>query len=188
VRPRALWFVALCALPATARAQQPEEMPAEVVLGFNPAENAQTLQRSADEIASLLSERIHLPVRASVTLDYTTLVESMRSGHVHVAWLTPSPLVLAERLFGVRVLLTQVRRGKPTYFSAVVVREDSRFHTLEDLRGGSVAWIDPTSTLAVTPTSSEWATTCDTTSTMTMDSTVKNPQFMVSLPRVIARE
>ena len=139
MRPRALWFIALCALPARAWAQQPEEMPAEVVLGFNPAENAQTLQRSADEIASLLSERIHLPVRASVTLDYTTLVESMRAGHVHVAWLTPSPLVLAERLFGVRVLLTQVRRGKPTYFSAVVVREDSRFHTLEDLRGGSVA-------------------------------------------------
>ena len=46
-------------------------------------------------------------MRASVTLDYTTLVESMRSGHVHFGWLTPSPLVLAERLFGVRVLLTR---------------------------------------------------------------------------------
>jgi ABC-type phosphate/phosphonate transport system substrate-binding protein len=53
----------------------------------------------------------------------------MRAGHVHFAWLTPSPLVLAERLFGVRVLLTQVRRGQPTYYSALVVREDSRFHS-----------------------------------------------------------
>lgn len=147
---RCLALALLCAvtalLPGVARAQAPEEMPRELVLGFNPAENAQTLQRAADEIASMLAERIHLPVRASVTLDYTTLVESMRAGHVHVAWLTPSPLVLAERLFGVRVLLTQVRRGRPTYFSAVVVREDARFRSLEDLRGGSVAWIDPTST------------------------------------------
>ncbi len=131
---------------APARAQQPEPIPDEVVLGFNPAENAQTLQRSADELARALSERIHLPVRASVTLDYTTLVESMRSGHVHVGWLTPSPLVLAERLFGVRVLLTQVRRGQATYYSAFVVRDDSRFHSLDDLRGASIAWVDPTST------------------------------------------
>lgn len=138
--------MALVLAPLRAWAQQPEEMPEAVVLGFNPAENAQTLQRAADEVAAMLSERIHVPVRASVTLDYTTLVESMRAGHVHVGWLTPSPLVLAERLFGVRVLLTQVRRGQPTYYSAVVVREDSRFRSLEDLRGGSVAWIDPTST------------------------------------------
>ena len=132
------------ALPRAAAAQ--ETLPPEIVLGFNPAENAQTLQRSADELAREFSDRIHVPVRATVTLDYTTLVESMRSGHVHFGWLTPSPLVLAERLFGVHVVLTQVRRGQPTYYSALVVREDSRFHTVEDLQGGSIAWIDPTST------------------------------------------
>lgn len=147
-------LVALLLAPFTAAAQPhaeapaatPEPIPDELVLGFNPAENAQTLQRSADELARALSERIHIPVRATVTLDYTTLVESMRSGHVHLGWLTPSPLVLAERLFGVRVLLTQVRRGKPTYYSALVVRDDSRFRTLDDLRGASIAWVDPTST------------------------------------------
>lgn len=140
-------FVALsCSFAWAQQPEAPETIPDAIVLGFNPAENAQTLQRSADELARALSERVHVPVRASVTLDYTTLVESMRSGHVHFGWLTPSPLVLAERLFGVRVLLTQVRRGKPTYYSALVVRDDSRFRALEDLRGASIAWIDPTST------------------------------------------
>lgn len=135
--------------PATALAQvggAMEPVPEAVVLGFNPAENAQTLQRSADALAEALSARIHLPVRATVTLDYTTLVEAMRAGHVHFAWLTPSPLVLAERLFPVRVLLTQVRRGQPTYYAALVVREDSPFRRVEDLQGRRVAWIDPTST------------------------------------------
>ncbi|MDB4931552.1 MAG: phosphonate transporter, periplasmic phosphonate-binding protein [Myxococcaceae bacterium] len=146
MNPRRLVLAALLAtaLPRAARAQ--ETLPPEIVLGFNPAENAQTLQRSADELAHALSDRIHVPVRATVTLDYTTLVESMRSGHVHFAWLTPSPLVLAERLFGVHVVLTQVRRGQPTYYSAIVVREDSRFRAIEDLQHGSIAWIDPTST------------------------------------------
>ncbi len=76
--------------PVPAEPPAPEALPPEVVLGFNPAENAQTLQRSADDLARDLSERIHLRVRATVTLDYTTLVESMRSGHVHFAWLTLS--------------------------------------------------------------------------------------------------
>ena len=95
MNPRRLVLAALLttALPRIVRAQ--ETLPPEIVLGFNPAENAQTLQRSADELARALSERIHLPVRATVTLDYTTLVESMRSGHVHFGWLTPSPLVLS---------------------------------------------------------------------------------------------
>ncbi len=76
---------ALLGRPATVRAQvggAMEPVPEAVVLGFNPAENAQTLQRSANALAEALSARIHLPVRATVTLDYTTLVESMRSGHV----------------------------------------------------------------------------------------------------------
>ncbi len=139
-----VFTVVVCFMPRRALAQ--ESLPELVVLGFNPAENAQTLQRSADDLAALLSDRIHIPVRASVTLDYTTEVEGLRSGHIHFAWLTPSPLVLAERLFGVRVLLTQVRHGSPTYYSALVVRQDSRARTLEDLRGGSIAWVDPTST------------------------------------------
>lgn len=149
VRHAVAVLVALVALlvPGGVGAQPtPEPVPDEIVLGFNPAENAQTLQRSADALARALSERIHLPVRATVTLDYTTLVEAMRAGHVHFGWLTPSPLVLAERLFPVRVLLTQVRRGQATYYSALVVREDSRFRSIDDLRGASVAWVDPTST------------------------------------------
>ena len=146
IAPLAL-FLALLLASLTARAQPaPEAIPDAVVIGINPAENALTLQRSADALARELSTRIHVPVRASVTLDYTTLVEGMRSGHIHVAWLTPSPLVLAERLFPVRVILTQVRRGVPSYYSAIVVREGSRFQSLADLRGASVAWVDPTST------------------------------------------
>ncbi|MEZ4406257.1 MAG: phosphonate ABC transporter, permease protein PhnE [Polyangiales bacterium] len=144
---RVALFAALLLASLSARAQPaPEAIPDAVVIGINPAENALTLQRSADALARELSTRIHVPVRASVTLDYTTLVEGMRSGHIHVAWLTPSPLVLAERLFPVRVILTQVRRGVPSYYSAIVVREGSRYRSLADLRGASVAWVDPTST------------------------------------------
>ena len=76
-------FVALsCSFAWAQQPEAPETIPDAIVLGFNPAENAQTLQRSADEIAALLSERIRVPVRASVTLDYTTLVESMRAGRI----------------------------------------------------------------------------------------------------------
>lgn len=143
----ALLFALLCLLrPFAARAQSSEDLPGEIVLGFNPAENARGLQQSADALARALSDRIHMPVRAFVSLDYTALVEAMRSGQVHFGWLTPSPLVLAEQLFGAEIILTQVRRGSPTYYSAIVVREDSPARRIEDLRGRSIAWVDPQST------------------------------------------
>jgi phosphonate transport system permease protein len=139
-----------CALliASRAHAQQPaiEPVPDEIVLGFNPAENAQALQTSADALAHMLSDRIHLPVRAYVSLDYTALVEAMRSGQVHFGWLTPSPLVLAEQLFHAQIVLTQVRRGSPAYYAAVVVRDDSPVHSVDDLRGRTIAWVDPQST------------------------------------------
>ncbi|MEI8257211.1 MAG: phosphonate ABC transporter, permease protein PhnE [Deltaproteobacteria bacterium] len=146
----------LCALalvtlwPALSLAQSSppvlETVPDEVILGFNPAENAQGLQTSANDLARLVADRIHMPVRAYVSLDYTALVESMRSGQVHFGWLTPAPLVLAEQLFHVQILLTQVRRGSPTYYGAIIVRENSPFRRIEDLRGHTIAWVDPQST------------------------------------------
>jgi phosphonate ABC transporter permease subunit PhnE len=142
-----LWtvFVLCFATPATAQ-RALEALPDEVILGFNPAENAQSLQSSADALARELSVRIQLPVRAFVTLDYTALVEATRSGQVHFAWLTPAPLILAEQLFNAQVILTQVRRGSPSYYSAIVVREDSGITTIEQLRNKTIAWVDPQST------------------------------------------
>ena len=131
---------------ADARADAPEPMPPEVVLGFFPAENAQELEATAGELARALSDRLHMPVRAYVALDYTALVEAMRSGQVQFGWLTPAPLVLAERLFGAEILLTQVRGGSPTYYGAIVVRNDSPVHDVAGLRGKTIAWVDPQST------------------------------------------
>lgn len=142
----ALALAAALAPVADAHAGAPEPMPSEVVLGFFPAENAQELEATAAELARALSDRIHIPVRAYVALDYTALVEAMRSGQVQFGWLTPAPLVLAERLFDADILLTQVRGGSPTYYGAIVVRKDSPVRDVMQLRGKTIAWVDPQST------------------------------------------
>ena len=54
------------------------------------AENAQGLQVAADRLAAMVSERVQIPVRAFVSLDYTAEVEAMRSGQVHFGWLLPA--------------------------------------------------------------------------------------------------
>jgi phosphonate ABC transporter permease subunit PhnE len=136
----------LMLLAGVARAAPPEPIPEQVVIGFYPAENAIEQQAAANALARAMADRLHLPVRAYVALDYTALVEAMRSGQVHFGWLTPAPLVLAERLFNAEILLTQVRRGSPTYYGALVVRGDSGIARVEDLRGKTVAWVDPQST------------------------------------------
>ena len=139
--------LALALVPGgAARASAPEPMPSEVVIGFFPAENAQEMESTASELAHALADRLHLPVRAYVALDYTALVEAMRSGQVQFGWLTPAPLVLAERLFGAQIILTQVRGGSPTYYGAIVVRQDSPITDVMQLRGKTIAWVDPQST------------------------------------------
>jgi phosphonate ABC transporter permease subunit PhnE len=143
---RAIALAVLSSAGAALAAEPPEPVPEEVVIGFFPAENAEGLQATADELARALADRIHLPVRALVALDYTALVEAMRSGQVQFGWLTPAPLVLAERLFQAEILLTQVRHGSPTYYGAIVVRADSPVKRLEDLEGKTIAWVDPQST------------------------------------------
>jgi phosphonate transport system substrate-binding protein len=40
------------------------------------------------------------------------------------------------------VLLKAVRRGNPWYYGAIIVRDDSPYRKLKDLRGKSIAWGD----------------------------------------------
>jgi phosphonate transport system substrate-binding protein len=75
---------------------------------------------------------------------YKDLVESFEAGAISVAWLPPivcSELVDRGRAL---VLALPVRRGSISYRSALIVRKGA-IANLGDLRGRTVAWVDPDS-------------------------------------------
>ncbi|MFN8510434.1 MAG: phosphate/phosphite/phosphonate ABC transporter substrate-binding protein [Deinococcaceae bacterium] len=120
-------------------------------MGFNPAQDSNVVLTNGNALAKYLEKSVRgLEVKATVAQDYTGLVEAMRSGQLDFAWLSPVSYIDAAKNAGAKVLLKSVRGNGPFYWSALVVRKDSGINKLEDLRGKSIAWIDPKSAAGYT--------------------------------------
>jgi phosphonate transport system substrate-binding protein len=115
-------------------------------MGFNPAQDATKVLTSAKPITNYLEETVRgVEFKPTVAQDYRGLLEAMRSGQLDFAWLNPSGYVDASKEGIADVLLKSSREAGPFYWSAFIVKADSKFRKLEDLTGASVAWVDPNS-------------------------------------------
>lgn len=143
---RLLLTAALSVAAAGGALAQTAEDCRTVRMGFNPAQDSNVVLTNGRAIADYLEQSVRgIEVRTSVAQDYRGLVEAMRSRQLDFAWLSPVSYVDAARDADARVLLKSVRFGNPYYWAAFIVRADSRFKTIKDLQGATIAWIDPTS-------------------------------------------
>ncbi len=117
----------------------------EIVMGFNPAENAASMETKSKALSDYFESHIGVKVKIFVATDYTALIEAMRSGNIDLAWLPPFSYVQAEKMAHAKVLLKIVRHGRSDMFSAIITRTDRHLNTLHDLKGKSIAWVDPAS-------------------------------------------
>lgn len=117
----------------------------KIVIGLNPSEKSENVQRNARVLAELIEERVGMPVEMFVAQDYTGLVLALRSRTIDFAFFAPLSYVFAEREADARVLLKAERKGHPYYYGAIIVNADSSYRSLEDLEGRTIAWVDPTS-------------------------------------------
>ncbi|MEX2503015.1 MAG: phosphate/phosphite/phosphonate ABC transporter substrate-binding protein [Trueperaceae bacterium] len=124
-------------------AQAQDEVPDRLVLGMVPSREADVIVDSLDPIADMLSERLLIPVDTFVSTNFVGLVEAIGTGRVDIGLFGPAALVQAMDVHGAQVILASVRRGSPTYRSQFNVRCDGDIETFEDLRGGSIAFVDP---------------------------------------------
>lgn len=126
----------------------------KLVIAVQPTSTPEELSAGADEIAAFLSERMGREVELVFPTTYAGVVESLRFGHAHAAFMSAWPAQLAVKHADAEVALAEVRevvigeekREEPFYFSYWVVRPDSPYRTLEDLRGARAAFPSPLST------------------------------------------
>lgn len=137
-------FVCLLAL-FSAAAHSATPVKTEVVMGFNPAENAEVLESNGKLFAQYYKDKVGMNVKTFIATDYTALIEALRSGQVDFAFLPPFSFVKAEEVADAQVLLKSVRKGNPFYFAAIITRKDKGFKSIEDLKGKNIAWVDPSS-------------------------------------------
>lgn len=115
----------------------------EIIIGFNPAESADVVEANGKVLAKIVQEKTGLKLKTFVATDFGSLVEAMRSGKVHIAFLPGFSYVQAERVAGGKILLKAVRKGRAFYYSAIITAKD--FKSLADLKGKTIAWTDPSS-------------------------------------------
>lgn len=117
----------------------------EIVIGFNPAENAEVTETKSKSFAEYYKKETGLGVKTFIATDYTALIEALRSGRIDFAFLPPFSFVKAEEVAGAKVLMKTVRKGKAVFYSGIIVRSDKGFNKIEDLKGKNIAWVDPAS-------------------------------------------
>jgi phosphonate transport system substrate-binding protein len=120
----------------------------ELRLGISSAENERDAVARHQPFALYMERTLGVPLRIFRATDYAGVVEAMRNKHVEIARMGPAAYALAHRVMGqgiepvARVIDLEGQQG---YHAVIVVRADSAFRTLEDLRGRSLAWPDPNS-------------------------------------------
>lgn len=135
--------------------------PEELTIQFVPSQNADTLEAKAKPLEKLLSDELDIPVKVSVSTNYNTIVEAMKSKKVDVGFLPPTAYTLAHDQKAADVLLQAQRYGVKEdgsnsdelvdeYKSQFIVKKGSDIKSLKDMKGKKIALQDVSSTAGYT--------------------------------------
>jgi phosphate/phosphite/phosphonate ABC transporter binding protein len=103
-----------------------------------------TLLDGARRFAAALEKQLGAPVAVAVTYDYSMLLKTLLTGGAELAWMPP--LIHARAVAaGAKLVALSQRGGVLGYHSALLVRGDSAYQRIADLRGVRVAWVDKAS-------------------------------------------
>jgi phosphonate transport system substrate-binding protein len=86
-----------------------------------------------------------MPVKVTVASDYAAVVEALRNRTADLAFTHPGGYVLASREAKATIVAKNLWHGKSTFTSRIFVRKDGGVRQLEELRGKTIAFVDPTS-------------------------------------------
>jgi phosphonate transport system substrate-binding protein len=143
VTPRVLaaGLLALFALvggPATAQTS--------LHLALTPSQKPTDLLVAGEAFGAALGKLVGIPIRVTVASDYAAVVEALRNRTADLAFVHPAGYVLANREAKAMIVAKDQWHGNTSYTSRIYVRKESGLKTLEDLRGKTIAFVDPSST------------------------------------------
>jgi phosphonate transport system substrate-binding protein len=136
----ALAMLACVGAPVPARAA---DKPLHLVL--TPSQKPTDLLAAGEEFGRVLGGLVGTPVRVTVASDYAAVIEALRNQTADLAFVHPAGYVLANREAKARIVAKNQWHGKTTFTARFYVKKSSGIKTLEDLRGKTMAFVDPAS-------------------------------------------
>jgi phosphonate transport system substrate-binding protein len=140
---------AAAALPLRAQAQAWKSQFKELRLGVSSAENEAGALARWEPVAKYLTDTLGIPTKTYRVADYAGLVEAMRGDQIEFSRFGPAVYSLGRRVMGdkLKPLFRDVdNQGAEGYFAIVVVKADSPYQSLADLKGKPFLFADPNST------------------------------------------
>ncbi len=115
-------------------------------LALTPSQKPTDLMVAGEAFGAALGKLVGVPIRVTVASDYAAVVEALRNRTADLAFVHPAGYVLANREAKAMIVAKDQWHGNTSYTSRIYVRKESGLKTLEDLRGKTIAFVDPTST------------------------------------------
>lgn len=112
-----------------------------------PYEAAEKLPEHYQPMADYLAKRLGKKKGQFIlVVDYAGVIAALQAGQVDVAYLSSFPYALATSRMKLHPLAMPWVKGSRDYHGILFVRADSPINTLQDLKGKTFAFGDPTST------------------------------------------
>ncbi len=122
-----------------------EKQPEQMTIGMIPGGNPENLRRQALTLAKELQAQLGIPINIYISKNYAGLAEAMKAKKVDFAFFSSMTYVLAEKEAKAKVLLKKVWDEQPFYYSALVVRKDSKIKKVSQLKDKKIAFVDENS-------------------------------------------
>ena len=120
----------------------------DIVMGLIPAENNEEMIQKFEPMRVHLEKKLGQKVKVFTATDYAGVIEAMKKKRVDIAWFGPLSYYLAEQEAGAEAFAVGIREGgtSHTYKSIIIAPCDSGIKSIKDMKGKSVAFVDPAST------------------------------------------
>jgi phosphonate transport system substrate-binding protein len=119
-------------------------------LVLTPSQKPTELLATGEEFGRVLGGLVGMPVRVTVASDYAAVIEALRNHTADLAFVHPVGYVLASREAKSRIVVRNLWHGKSSFTSRIYVRKDSGLKSVEELRGKTIAFVDPASSSGYT--------------------------------------
>ena len=120
------------------------EEPKELLLGIEPEHNIFDQMERYLVLADYLTEQLGVKVKLTIMSRYGEVIKRFKTLKLDGAFLTPYTATLGIRELHLEPLVNPVNLdGEFTSQGYIFVRKDSGIHSISDMEGGSIVFVDP---------------------------------------------
>ncbi len=117
-----------------------QKAPAPIIMGIFPRRSAIDTARLFKPLADYLTSELGRPVELALSRDFKSFWKGVEQGRFDLVHYNQYHYVKSHRLYGYRVILKNEEHGMSTISGTLVVRKDSGFTRVADLRGKKIVF------------------------------------------------